>query len=136
MRPLGLLIEGPDDVDTIDDKRDGNNANGAGAMGLPKIPSVIDTPYQSLNLLKEDILEEPEEDDDMFEEGAPPTMIDIESQREARRKSIAVMRQAQQQKHMMHLRRNKSTPGFGKLTRITGLDGPPDPGSEHVIFGT
>ena len=38
----------------------GSISNGPGALGLPKIPSLLITPYQSLNLLNEEILEEPE----------------------------------------------------------------------------
>ncbi len=33
------------------------------------------------------------------------------------------------------MRRNVSTPGFGRLSRVTGLHGPPEAAVDHIIFG-
>ena len=154
-------------------------ATGPGALGLPKIPSLLMTPGNSLryvystwlflhsnthtylltvnakqdcsfssgySLLSEEIVEEPEDDDDgMFEEddGGPSMLTQASRAAALRRKTIhdPSNSPALMDKHNRFLapqkppRRNVSTPGFGKLTKITGLDGPPEARHDHVIFG-
>jgi len=126
------------------------------ALGLPKIPSLILTPSPSANLLNEQIEEEDEFDaaaaeDDDYDDDAPmsmvaaPRMLAAPQPSSRRRTTSEAVGSSSPPAGLRyrapgdatHMRKNLSTPGFGRLAKITGLDGPPDllQGGEHVIYG-
>ncbi len=192
MRPLELVIDEPlargrdeEEEEEEDDPmmevqlpdgtrgaaKRGSVCSAAGALGLPKIPSIILTPHHSLSLLNEEIAEEDDDDDDGFEEGSPMTMVAgssppppppgpmpmpgprrrtvSESPSPLLKNLLTPSLPLHLQRRQEEIRRNMSTPGFGRLARMTSSSGgggggshldldlghPPERQQDHIIFG-
>lgn len=140
-----MVVKLPDGTSGAVKRGSISNPSSQGALGLPTIASVLMTPTHSLSLLNEEIAEEPE-DEDEFEDDFPPTMIARPGSKfgfaNARRRTLSetpnspirpplVMRKSS----TPQIRRNFSTPGFGRLAKIPGVDCPPEAMKENIYYG-